>query len=121
VRKLAVYRSWQLSGGGLDPFRGLLELLEMRGWVAGVEFAIGDHSFMRFTGGMTHAFDIDCASEEPDSHGICTFEQKLELERASYAPYFGIAAGLRFPEAPSSKPRYTIPTSNSQPSFIVPY
>lgn len=85
------------------------------------ELAVSDHGFVRFTAGVTHAFDIDCASEEPDSHGICTFDQKLELDRASYAPYFGIAGGLRFPEAPSSKARHAIPYTNPPPSFIAPY
>ena len=84
------------------------------------EVAVSDNLFVRFTAGMTHAFDIDCASEEPDSQGVCTFEQKRELEHDSYAPYFGIAGGVRFPEAPSSKARHAIPY-NPPPSFIVPY
>ncbi|MBA3499919.1 MAG: hypothetical protein M4D80_11630 [Myxococcota bacterium] len=84
------------------------------------EFAISDHSFMRLTAGMTHAFDIDCESEDKDIGGtVCDSMQRNELEASSYSPYLGIAGGIRFPEAPSSKPRHTIPVGPPRYPILV--
>jgi hypothetical protein len=84
------------------------------------EFTISDHAFMRLTAGMTHAFDIDCDSEDPDIGAtFCDPTQVDELERSSYSPYAGIAAGFRFPGAPDAKPRTQLPAAR-YPIFIAP-
>jgi hypothetical protein len=86
------------------------------------ELAFSGHGFMRLTAGMTHAFDIDCESEDKDIGAtVCDPSQRNELERSSYSPYAGIAGGVRFPEAPSSKRRYTIPVGPPRyPIFVDP-
>jgi len=83
------------------------------------ELAVSDHGFVRFTLGMTRAFDIDCDSERYGTHepSVCDGAQIAELRDDGFVPYLGIAGGLRYPEAPSSKPRYQpLP----QPSYQIP-
>lgn len=110
-------------GEGDDEPEALTHYGDATRWLdaeVSAELALSDHGFVRFTLGMTRAFDIDCDSEDrtTDEAVPCDAVQIAKLHDAGFLPYLGIAFGVRFPEAPSTKPRYAIPAAPAP--FMLP-